>query len=431
MVLFQVGGGGGSGIYITSDPQPLIAAGGGGGASYNGHNSNPIGGDAVIGAVGQSSSGQGGANGVGGYGGFYPNDCGWSSGGGGWQGSGYEGSGSNTTGTLGGSSAGKSVTAGGNGGTGGGCGGSSVTNGGFGFGGGGSGTHGGGGGGGYSGGGGGQYRYSDYRSVGGGGGSYNAGAYPVNTAGANAGHGKVTITLLSAPATIELDRGLVAHYPMDNNSKDVIGENDLTEYGDATLTSDRFGHQDGAYYFDGTDDYLKSSNNVGISGNDNRTLVYWQKSALTDYSSVANAHVVNWGEAYNNKSFGTYIQSSSDNVSTYLHGTGLVSSEKVTDRWEHWTITYDGFKVNMYKNGVQVSDKTVTSLQTGLSGLWIGARMGGGDFFNGAIDDIRIYDRPLNSAEIQALYHVYDPLPPVIGSVLINNGADNTSIDSL
>ncbi len=39
----------------------------------------------------------------------------------------------------------------------------------------------------------------------------------------NSGHGKVTITLLSAPATIELDRGLVAHYPMDNNSKDVIG----------------------------------------------------------------------------------------------------------------------------------------------------------------------------------------------------------------
>jgi len=146
---------------------------------------------------------------------------------------------------------------------------------------------------------------------------------------------------------------------------------------------------------------------------------------LTDYSSVANAHVVNWGEAYNNKSFGTYIQSSSDNVSTYLHGTGLVSSEKVTDRWEHWTITYDGFKVNMYKNGVQVSDKTVTSLQTGLSGLWIGARMGGGDFFNGAIDDIRIYDRPLNSAEIKALYHIYDPQPPF---VIDTHPDNNTSI---
>ncbi len=54
----------------------------------------------------------------------------------------------------------------------------------------------GGGGGGYSGGGGGQHVDLANQKAGGGGGSYNSGTNQVNSAGVNAGHGKVIITLV-------------------------------------------------------------------------------------------------------------------------------------------------------------------------------------------------------------------------------------------
>ncbi len=37
----------------------------------------------------------------------------------------------------------------------------------------------------------------------------------------------------------------------------------------------------------------------------------------------------------------------------------------------------------------------------------------------------------MNISEIQALRNIRDAIPPLVGSVLINNGADNTTIDTL
>ena len=54
----------------------------------------------------------------------------------------------------------------------------------------------------------------------------------------------------------------------------------------ASLSTDRFGNSNQAYYFDGTDDYLVSTSNLGISGSTLRTLVYWQKADKTVYGAT-------------------------------------------------------------------------------------------------------------------------------------------------
>ena len=52
-------------------------------------------------------------------------------------------------------------------------------------------------------------------------------------------------------AQINLDSGLVAHYPFNGNANDESGNgNDGTVNG-ATLTTDRFGNANKAYSFDG------------------------------------------------------------------------------------------------------------------------------------------------------------------------------------
>ena len=42
-----------------------------------------------------------------------------------------------------------------------------------------------------------------------------------------------------------------------------------------------------------------------------------------------------------------------------------------------------------------------------------------------------LYNRALSQDEIQAIINVRDAFPPLVGSVLVNNGADNTTSDTL
>ena len=65
-------------------------------------------------------------------------------------------------------------------------------------------------------------------------------------------------------------------------------------------------------------------------------------------------------------------------------------------------MTYDGSSMRLYVNGVLVSTRAQTGstavstglLQIGGNGVW-------GEYFSGAIDEVRIYNRALSAAEIQ------------------------------
>jgi hypothetical protein len=78
--------------------------------------------------------------------------------------------------------------------------------------------------------------------------------------------------------------------------------------------------------------------------------------------------------------------------------------------WTHLAMTYDGTRVRLYVNGRLVA----TTLQKGpLSTSWEPLRIGndlGGDWFDGLIDEVRVYDRALSASEI--LLDLATPLIP-------------------
>ncbi len=80
--------------------------------------------------------------------------------------------------------------------------------------------------------------------------------------------------------------------------------------------------------------------------------------------------------------------------------------------WTHWTMTYDDAgdrKIHIYKNGVEVAYNTQTAavgtiqIDNDVNLSFGGTPDSGWDAFNGALDDLRIYNRILTSTEIQAL----------------------------
>ena len=65
-----------------------------------------------------------------------------------------------------------------------------------------------------------------------------------------------TIVSFGAYAQINLNQGLIAHYPFNGNANDVSGNNINGTVSNATLTTDKAGTANSAYYFNGTNAHI-------------------------------------------------------------------------------------------------------------------------------------------------------------------------------
>jgi hypothetical protein len=71
--------------------------------------------------------------------------------------------------------------------------------------------------------------------------------------------------------------------------------------------------------------------------------------------------------------------------------------------WTHLATTYDGATLRLYVNGMEVGSQTGGgSIQVSTGRLRIGGHAVWGEWFAGRIDEVRIYNRALSPAEIQA-----------------------------
>jgi hypothetical protein len=70
--------------------------------------------------------------------------------------------------------------------------------------------------------------------------------------------------------------------------------------------------------------------------------------------------------------------------------------------WTHLAATFDGTTQRLYVNGVEVTSRAQTgTIQRSASPLRIGGNAVLGEFFEGFIDEVRIYNRALTLTEIQ------------------------------
>ena len=69
--------------------------------------------------------------------------------------------------------------------------------------------------------------------------------------------------------------------------------------------------------------------------------------------------------------------------------------------WTHLAVTYDGATLRVYRNGAQSASKAGTgSIQTSTGALRIGGNLVWGEYTDGRIDEVRVYNRVLSAAEI-------------------------------
>jgi hypothetical protein len=86
-------------------------------------------------------------------------------------------------------------------------------------------------------------------------------------------------------------------------------------------------------------------------------------------------------------------------AATSLYGTDLLSE----GAWAHLAATYDGADLRLYVDGTQVASQTQTGLiESSTNPLHLGGDEFFGQFFDGVMDEVRIYNRALSASEIQA-----------------------------
>ncbi|HEX4958013.1 MAG TPA: LamG-like jellyroll fold domain-containing protein [Lacibacter sp.] len=218
---------------------------------------------------------------------------------------------------------------------------------------------------------------------------------------------------------MNLTSGLVLHHPFNGNTNDVSGNAINGTANNVSLTTDRAGNANSAYYFSSINSYIELpySNLYNFAPSGSFTISVW---VLPDqgYSWPAQAVVVKSPPHPNylasQWNYGTYLLNykamGGFGGNHILNGTTTLTS---TQCWYNIVQTYNNGRWNMYVNGIlESSDLTQTRfiLQDAFSKIVYGKKgESDGDYYKGKIDDVRIYNRVVTADEIAALYNENNP----------------------
>jgi len=148
----------------------------------------------------------------------------------------------------------------------------------------------------------------------------------------------------------------------------------------------------GADYFEGTNDYLDSSNTIGITGNAVRTITFWANLGNTNRNGM-----VVWGTNVANSQFGASVRPTPGNYFLWGYGagndwdTGILPA---TASWHHHAVINDGTTGRWYVDGVQLGSGFTPphTYATTDSLVSIGREVDGAtiSYMTGTIDEVRI-----------------------------------------
>lgn len=188
----------------------------------------------------------------------------------------------------------------------------------------------------------------------------------------------------------------VAYFPFCGSANDISGNGNHGTVTGAILSEDRFNNINSTYYFDGVDDRINFTLNPNP---EHLTMSCWFNvvdSSLNEPILSTNAA---GGFSVNNGHVSLGLELGSGD---YSNQTQVAIN---SGQWYHVGITYNGSQVNYFVNGIQVytSYDTDAINYDGL-GFFVGCNFSQNNFFNGLIDDIRIYDYAVDSAEMVNQY---------------------------
>jgi len=210
----------------------------------------------------------------------------------------------------------------------------------------------------------------------------------------------------SAPTNCALcaPSGLISWWTADGTANDRVGTNNGTLNNAVTFVAGIVGQ---AFSFDGVDSYVSvPDNSAWAFGTNSFTIELWADSASAANNQAMLAYDAGGGLL--NK---WILWLNNNNLQLHINGPGIganyiTSSSFIRNdnQWYHYALIRQGTTFTFFVNGSVLSSVSSTlSIPDAAAPLTIG-KAEGGFYFDGWLDEIRIYSRALTPSEIQAIY---------------------------
>ncbi|MGN6647333.1 MAG: LamG domain-containing protein [Cytophaga sp.] len=216
-------------------------------------------------------------------------------------------------------------------------------------------------------------------------------------------------------AQIDLEAGLVGDYAFAGNAQDASMNGNNATVNDSSPATGRGGCTANAYSFDGIHNHISFSG----AGLDNKNYSYSVWVNISRLPSLGNAMgIMSIGNAgadqtislTNNYTGGSsgfgFISYFASATQPDSYSTGRLPA---TNTWYHLVAVRDNTTLKLYINGTLAGKTLASSAQPYYEAPVLGtfgARNNNIQNFKGRIDDVRIYNRAINSCEVKALYEL-------------------------
>jgi len=222
----------------------------------------------------------------------------------------------------------------------------------------------------------------------------------------------LALALMSAglPCALGAEPGLVGHWKLDGDANDSAGSNHGTLFGNPTWVNDP--NRGWCLDLEGEGDYVDVGDSLSLTFAGEISVACWIKVRKFDR---------NWNAVVTKGDDWVLARTREDNRVAFLcqgpvgGGWPEVYSVDVNDgEWHHVAGVYDGSKLYLYQDGVCTDSKSLHgSINRNWSRVLIGENGQTPDrFWNGFIDDMRIYNRALTAEEVGVLAGYVPPTPP-------------------
>ena len=201
-----------------------------------------------------------------------------------------------------------------------------------------------------------------------------------------------------------------------STAADASGRNNHASLGGATWAAGKHG---AGLSFDGTASLVTVADSAGLNPTGALTLEAWIKP-----TTLSGWRTVLMKEAAGGLIYTLYAYDNAPRPAVYIHTTTDIdipgTAAPPLNAWTHLAATYDGAQLRLYENGIQVASRAATgALSTSTGALRIGGNAVWGEYFAGVIDEVRVFNRALSAAEIQA-----DMTTPISGGGGVTGGHD-------
>jgi hypothetical protein len=198
--------------------------------------------------------------------------------------------------------------------------------------------------------------------------------------------------------------GTVKDY--SGNSNDGTTRNGVTAGAEGVFSTNSFS-------FDGSDDYVEVQDNSDLYISDQLTISFWAVQPNDDEWEVVVGNGGGWSDDGYHVMSHDSSQAGGYRFEVQNTGTGnkdvLDSNAVPNDEWHHITAVYTGTELKLYVDGSLDTSMSATVDSIGDSSANLGIGSGlyssyGGTYFDGDIDEVRLYERALSAEEIEQLY---------------------------